>query len=174
MHRFMFLISTGLIIGSAGAQDLGRGLQTPERSVPAVNQTLDGTWLYQIRRGGQPADQPPTLLMIQFKADGSVAASSADGTQSSHYGIWLRVGDRKFLLTTFLFSFNETRALATIIKIRGNIQLSTDGATASGTQEVVLMNAQGAVMATIPGGTFTGTRLTSEVAGDFQEFQSRP
>ena len=88
--------------------------------------------------------------------------------------MWLRVGDRKFLITTYLFSFNETRTLATITKIRGNVQLSADGATVRGTQEVVLMNREGAVMATIPGGTFTGTRLAPEIPGDFQVFQSRP
>ena len=160
-------------LASAHAQSLGELIRTPDKSVPAVTQTLEGTWLYELRRGGQPATQPPVLLLIQFKPDGSIVASAGDGTQSSHHGIWLRVGDKKFLITTFLFSFNETRALTTIIKVRGNVQLSGDGATVRGTQEIVLMNRDGAVMTTIPGGTFTGTRLTSEVPGDFQEFQSR-
>lgn len=112
------------------------------------------------------------LLLIQFHPDGTITAAAGDGTQSSHHGMWLRVGDRKFLLTTYLFSFNESRALANIIKVRGNVQLSADGQSVKGTQEVVLMDPSGKVLATIPGGTFSGTRLTLEVPGDFADFQN--
>jgi hypothetical protein len=77
------------------------------------------------------------------------------------------------LLTTFLFNFNEARALTTITKVRGNVLLSADGATVRGSQEIVVMNRDGGVMATIPGGTFTGARLSSEVPGDFQQFQTQ-
>jgi hypothetical protein len=173
MKRIAFLIANILAVGAgtARAQGLGAVIRTPDKSVPVVNQTLEGTWLYELRRGGQPETQPPVLLLIQFKPDGTIAASAGEGSQSSHHGIWLRVGDRRFLITTFLFSFNESRALTTILKIRGNVQLSADGATVKGTQEVVLMNRDGAVMATIPGGTFTGTRLTPEIPGDFYTFQ---
>jgi hypothetical protein len=86
--------------------------------------------------------------------------------------MWLRVGDRKFLITTFLFGYNETRALTSITKVRANVQLGADGQTVRGTQEVVAMDREGRVLATIPGGTFTGSRLAPEIAGDFQEFQS--
>jgi len=65
------------------------------------------------------------------------------------------------------------RALATILKIGGNIQLASDGQTVSGTQEVVVMNRDGRTMATAPGGTFTGVRLSPEIAGDCYEFQNR-
>jgi hypothetical protein len=82
------------------------------------------------------------------------------------------VGDRKFLITTFVFSFNESRALTTIIKVRGNVRLSADGETVKGTQEVVLLDREGRVMATIPGNTFTGVRLTPEIPGDFYDFQN--
>ena len=173
MQRFAFLIPTVLIAGAlhSQAQGLGDLIRTPDKAVPAVNQTLSGTWLYELRRGGQPATQPPVLLLIQFNPDGTINASASEGAQSSHHGIWLRVGDRKFLITTFVFSFNESRAFTTIIKIRGNVQLSADGQTVKGTQEVVLMDREGRVTATVPGGTFTGSRLTSEIPADFYDFQ---
>lgn len=174
MSRIALFISAVLIAGAAHmqAQGLGEVIRTPEKSVPVVNQTLAGTWLYELRRGGQPATQPPVLLLIQFNPDGAITAASADGTQSSNLGNWLRVGDHKFLITTFLFSFNESRTLTTIIKVRGNVQLSADGQTVKGTQEVVLLDREGKVMATIPGGAFTGTRLTPEIPGDFYDFQN--
>jgi hypothetical protein len=34
------------------------------------------------------------------------------------------------------------------------------------------MDREGKVMATIPGGAFTGVRLTPEIPGDFYEFQT--
>ena len=176
MQRTAFLISAVLMASTAQvqAQGLGEIIRTPDKSVPVVNQTLAGTWLFELRRGGQPATQPPVLNLITFHADGAVAASAADGTQTSAHGVWLRVGDRKFLATVFLFSFNESRVFTTIIKVRINAQLSADGQTVRGTQEVVLMDREGRVMATIPGGTYTGVRLTPEIPGDFYEFQSMP
>jgi hypothetical protein len=174
MKRIALLISGALIAGTAHvrAQGLGDLIRTQEKAVRVVNQTLEGTWLYELRRGGQPANQAPVLLLIQFNPDGNITASAADGTQSSHHGNWLRVGDRKFLITTFLFTFSETRAFTTIIKVRGNVQLSPDGQTVKGTQEVVLLDREGKVMATIPGGTFTGVRLTPEIPTDFYDFQN--
>jgi hypothetical protein len=147
-------------------------IRTPDKALSVVHQTLDGTWLFELRRGGQPATQPPVLLLIQFHPDGNITASAADGTQSSHHGNWVHVGDRKFLITTFLFSFNESRTLTTIIKVRGNVHLSADGQTVSGTQEVVLLDPAGRAISTFPGGTFTGVRLAPEIPGDFNDFQS--
>jgi hypothetical protein len=176
MKRIAFLMLIGLAVAQveSRAQGMGDILRAPDKAVPVVNQTLAGTWLYELRRGGQPASQPPVLLLIQFNPDGSITASAADGTQSSHYGMWLRVGDRKFLITTFLFGFNESRTFTTITKVRANVQLSPDGATAKGTQEVVVADTTGKMITTIPGGTFTGSRLTPEIAGDFYDFQQIP
>jgi hypothetical protein len=49
----------------------------------------------------------------------------------------LRVCKRKFLITTLVFSFNESRAFTTIIKSAA-LQLSANAQTVKGTQEVVL------------------------------------
>jgi len=173
MSRIALFLSAVLITGAANmrAQGLGEVIQTPDKAVPVVNQNLEGTWLYELRRGGQPVTQPPVLLLIQFHSNGTITASAADGSQSSHHGEWLRVGDRKFLITTFLFTFNESRVFTNIIKVRGNVQLSGDGQTVKGTQEVVLLDPSGKVLATIPGGTFTGIRLAPEIPGDFYDFQ---
>ena len=175
MRRIGLFIFAVLMSGTAHmqAQGLGELIRTPDKAVPVVNQTLEGTWLLELRRGGQPLAQPPVLLLIQFHSDGRITAAAADGSQSSHFGEWLRVGDHRFLITTFLFSFNESRVFTNIIKVRANVQLSRDGQTASGTQEIVLLDPSGGVLATIPGGTFTGVRLTPEIPGDFYDFQTR-
>ena len=53
-------------------------------------------------------------------------------------------------------------------------QLSQDGQTVSGTTEAVVMNRDGNVMATIPGGTYSGVRLSPEIPADFYDFQKVP
>jgi hypothetical protein len=73
-----------------------------------------------------------------------------------------------------LFNFNETRALTNIIKVRANLLLSADGQTVSGTQEVVIMTPGGTVVSTIPGGTFSGTRIIPEIPADFYTFPKQP
>lgn len=153
------------------AQTLTDTIISPEKAVPTVHQTLEGTWLFELRRPGQTA----ILLHLEtYHSDGTVIGVNADGTQTAGHGIWIRVGDRKFLQTGFVFSFNEARTLTTISKVRINVQLSPDGQTLKGTQEVVIMDAAGKVTATIPGGSFTGTRLKPEIPGDFYDFLKLP
>jgi hypothetical protein len=167
----LFLLTVFAAALPAAAQSVGDTLRDPAKSVPAVNQTMEGTWMYELRRGGQAAGQPPVLLLIQFYEGGAITAAAGDGSQSSHHGIWLRVGDRRFLITTFLWNFNENRTLTGITKVRANVQVSEDGRTARGTQEIVVLDPTGKTLATIPGGTFTGVRLTQEIPGDFESFQ---
>jgi len=81
------------------------------------------------------------------------------------------VGDRKFLQTVFIFSYDANRVLTTITKARINIQMSLDGQTTKTTNEVVIMDRTGRVMATIPGGTGSSVRLSPEIPADFYEFQ---
>jgi hypothetical protein len=40
-----------------------------------------------------------------------------------------------------------------------------------GTTELVIMDRDGKVTATIPGGTYSGVRLSPEIPGDFYDFQ---
>lgn len=174
MHRFTFLIFAAVITSTAQvqAQGLLDTIRTPEKAVATVNQTLEGTWLLELRRPGQPATQPPVPNLGTFHPDGTVVASTADGGQATGHGVWVRVGDRKFLQTMFVFNFNESRIFTTITKVRINVQVSPDGQTVKGTTEVVVMDRDAKVMATIPGGTYTGVRLSPEIPGDFYQFQN--
>lgn len=176
MHRSTLLIFAALTASTAQvyAQGLLQTITTPEKAVATVNQTLEGTWLLELRRPGQPATLPPTLNLITFQPDGTAIASNGDGTQSTNHGVWVRVGDRKFLQTMFVFTFNETRVLTTITKVRINAQVSPDGQTVKGTTEVVVLAPDGRVMATIPGGTYSGVRLSPEIPADFYDFQKLP
>jgi hypothetical protein len=173
MKRSILLVLAAFCTGAAlPAQSILDSIQTPDKAIATVHQTLAGTWLMELRRPGAPATQPPTLNLITFHPDGTAVASNADGTQATNHGVWIRVGDRKFLQTMFLFNFDVSRALTTVFKIRINAQLSSDGLTAKGTTELVIMDPTGKVMNTIPGGTYSGVRLSPEMPSDFNDFQN--
>ena len=173
MQRSNLIVFAALVGGAVHtqAQGLLETITTPEKAVPGINQTLSGAWMLELRRPGTPAGQPPVPNLVIFHPDGTVGASSADGAQTSAHGVWIRVGDRKFVQTMYLFNFNESRAFVSIAKVRINVQLAPDGQTLKGTTEVVVLDRQGKVMATIPGGTYSGIRLTAEKPGDFDAFQ---
>ena len=98
----------------------------------------------------------------------------SDGTQTATHGIWLRVGDRKFLGTAFFFVFDASRVLTSVTKLRINYEISPDGKTLTGTSEAVIFDPTGIVLNTLSGASFTMTRLSFEIPGDFSDFQKLP
>jgi hypothetical protein len=173
-------LSTLLVLGALASstaymqgQSLSESITTAEKAVPVVNQALSGVWLSELRRPGPAGLQPPIPTFITFFSDGTSLASPSDGTQTATHGLWIRVGDRKFLGTGYFFSFNEARALTTITKIRMNYQLSADGKALTGTTEAVIMDRDGKVLNSFPGATFSMVRLSPEIPGDFYDFQKQ-
>jgi hypothetical protein len=176
MQRNTLLIFAGLVAstGQISAQNLVDTIVTLEKAIPAVNQTLSGLWLSELRRPGPNGPLPPIPTVVNFFPDGTSIGAPADGTQTPTLAMWIRVGDRKFLGTGYFFGFNENRVLMTITKLRINYQLSADGRAITGTTEAVIMDPTGTVMATLPGATFSMTRLSLETPADFDEFQKLP
>lgn len=174
MKHFTPLIFA-IALSSAGAQAQGLPalIVTPEKAVSA-GQILSGTWLSQLQRPGPGGLQPPIPAFVTFSADGNWMSSPSDGTQTATQGIWLRVGDRKFLGTGFFFVFDVNRVLTTVVKLRINYDLSPDGKTLTGTTEAVVMDPTGKVLNTLPGAVFTMHRLSFEIPGDFYDFQKMP
>ncbi len=173
MKRSTLLVFAALV-GSAAhvqAQGLLQSIITPEKAVGVVNQTMEGTWLSETRPAGSPADAPPILNFSTYHPDGNVVLSASNGNQGEGHGVWVRVGDRKFLATLFFFIYDANRVLINVIKARVNLQLSLDGKTNKSTNEVVIMDPTGKIVATIPGGTGTAVRLSPEIPADFNDFQ---
>jgi len=61
MQRSTFLFIAALIVngGCVQAQGLLQTITAPEKAVPVVNQTLEGTWLLELRTCG-PTCRPAT------------------------------------------------------------------------------------------------------------------
>jgi hypothetical protein len=172
MQRSTLLIFAALFTGAVlPAQSLSDTIITPEKAVPVVNQVLTGTWLSELRRPGPNGLQPPIPDLVTFSSDYTWLASPADPTQTATHGLWVRVGNRKFLGTGYFLSFDQNRALTTVTKLRINYQMAADGNTLFGTTEAVVMDPTGKVLNTFPGATFTMLRLMPEIPGDFYDFQ---
>jgi hypothetical protein len=169
---FAAFLTAGLQIRAQSS--LQEKIITPDKAVPVVNQTLSGTWLSELRVALPTGLLPPSPGLSTFFPDGTILASASNGTWGTVHGVWTRVGDRKFLATTFYFSFDANRVLRTITKMRINYQLSSDGKTLTGTMEAVVFTPDGAVEGTYPGTTVSATRLCLEIPGDFYEFQKLP
>jgi hypothetical protein len=175
LQRLTFAVVVALMTGTpvVRGQGLLDTIRTPDKAVPVVNETLSGTWLQELLLPGQ-VPGTGTLNLITFQPDGTTISIGSDGNRSPAFGLWVRVGDRKFLQTNFLFNFDPSRVLATVTKVRANVQLSQDGQTMIMTAEIVVMDRNGKVMATTPGGTVRGVRLSLEIPGDFYDFQKLP
>lgn len=173
MKRSMLLVFAAFIVTAVHvqAQGLLQSITTPDKAVGVVNQTLEGTWLSEVRPAGLPAGAPAILNFANYQPNGTVVLATSDGLQSGGHGIWVRVGDRKFLATLFFFIYDANRVLTTVVKSRVNIQLSLDGQTNKSTNEVVIMDRTGRVLTTIPGGTGNAVRLSPEIPADFYDFQ---
>jgi hypothetical protein len=171
MLRFSLLIFGAGLALTAQAQTLPDTIVAKDKAVAVVNQSLGGVWLSELRRPGPNGLQAPIPTFTSFFSDGTSLASPSDGTQTATHGIWVRVGDRKFLGTGFFFVFDANRALTSVTKIRINYQLSLDGQTLTGTTEAVILDPTGKVLNTLTGATFTMVRLSPEIPGDFYDFQ---
>ena len=172
MQRSTLLIFAALFTGAVlPAQSLPDTIITPDKAVPVVNQILSGTWLSELRRPGPTGLQPAIPALVTFSSDFTWLASPSDGTQTATHGIWVRVGDRKFLGTGYFFSFDQSRALTTVTKLRINYQVAPDGKTLTGTTEAVVLDPNGKVITTLLGATFSMVRLMPEIPGDFYDFQ---
>jgi hypothetical protein len=173
MQRSSLLIFTAFLALTAQnhAQTLPDTIVAKDKAIGVLNQTLAGVWLSELRRFGPTGLQAPIPTFTSFFSDGTSLASPSDGTQTATHGLWVRVGDRKFLGTGFFFVFDANRVLTSVTKLRINYQLSLDGLSLTGTTEAVILDPTGKVLNTVPGSTFSMIRLSPEIPGDFYDFQ---
>jgi hypothetical protein len=174
MRQFTLFIFTAFLASTAHAQNLQDTIVTPDKAVPVVHQALSGAWLSALRRPDPTGLQPPIPAFVTFSSDGTWLSSPSDGTQTATHGIWIRVGDRKFLGTGWFFVFDVNRVLTTVTKLRINYELGADGKTLTGTTEATILDPSGKVLNTLTGATFSMVRLAVEIPGDFYDFQKLP
>jgi hypothetical protein len=114
--------------------------QSVSCTVSTSGQSLQGVWLSQIALPG--GSFVPFAIDI-FHADGSHLGINRDPTHSAHVGVWLRVGDRKFVFSTTFLTHDDKGVFNGIVKARGVLTLSEDNKSYDGTVERVVMDTSG-------------------------------
>lgn len=126
------------------AQIVGFG----QEKLPSNGQTLEGTWIAQV---AQPGGDFAPFGLGTFGPNGSYLGSSTDSTHTAHHGVWLRTGDRKFVLSTMFFTRDDKGAFNGMVRTRINITLAADSRSYTATVERILMDMAGRDLQVITG-----------------------
>jgi hypothetical protein len=69
----------------------------------------------------------PSLIEVgTFSPDGSYSGANVNPTHTTHKGVWLRTGDRKFVLTVLFFTHDDKGVFNGIVKARIFLTLAED------------------------------------------------
>jgi hypothetical protein len=117
-------------------------------TISANSQTIQGTWITQI------PDTTGNLALFEvgtFHPDGSYSSANVTPSHSAHTGVWLRTGDRKFVLTILFFTHDDKDVFNGIVKVRILLTLAEDLKSYDSVAERTVMDASGKVLQVIPG-----------------------
>ena len=123
MNRPLFLCLIFAFGVQAQSPSLLDRINAPDKIVPSISQTLTGTWMLELRPAGVPIVAP---AIVTYLAEGTAVGPTSDGNHSNSQGVWVRVGDRKFIQTMFIFFFDEKRVINGMQKVRIAVSLSAD------------------------------------------------
>ena len=105
-------------------RDCGAFFQPAPCTISTRGQSLDGTWIVQLATSGGAV----ALFEVgTFHPDGAYTGSNVDPSHTTHKGVWLRVGDRKFAFTILFFTHDDKGAFNRIVKARGSVTLAARG-----------------------------------------------
>lgn len=124
----------------------------------AVGQSVEGTWISEL------TDASGNLNLFEvgtFSRDGSYTGANVNGLQSTHKGVWQRLGDRKFALTVMFFTHDAQGTFNGIVRARALITLAEDLNSYDSVAERTVMDTLGNVKSVTPG--ITGHAVRMEV-----------
>ena len=112
------------------------------------SQSIQGTWITQV------ADTTGNLALFEvgtFHPDGSYSSANVTASHSAHTGVWLRTGDRKFVLTVLFFTHDDKGVFNGIVKVRILLTLAEDLKSYDSVAERTVMDASGKELSVTPG-----------------------
>ncbi len=117
-------------------------------NISTNSQTIQGTWITQI------PDATGNLALFEvgiFHPDGSYSSANVTASHSAHTGVWLRTGDRKFVLTVMFFTHDDKDVFNGIVKVRILLTLAEDLKSYDSVAERTVMDASGKELQVTPG-----------------------
>ena len=86
-----------------------------------------------------------------FPADGSYSGANVNPSHTDHKGVWLRIGDRKFVFTFMFFTHDDKGVFNGIVKARTVLTLAEDRKSYDSVVERVVMDTSGKELSVTPG-----------------------
>jgi hypothetical protein len=139
--RFVTVFAALILLSqfSAVAQD----------NISTNSQSIQGTWISQV------ADATTGVISLfevgTFSPDGSYSGANVNASQTTHKGVWLRTGDRKFVMTVMFFTHDDKGVFNGIVKARIYLTLAEDLKSYDSVAERVVMDTSGKELSVTPG-----------------------
>ena len=137
--------------------------QIPAFAQDTINtsgQSIQGTWISQL------ADATGNIALFEvgtFSPEGAYSGANVNPSHTTHKGVWLRTGDRKFVLTVMFFTHDDKGVFNGIVKARIYLTLAEDLNSYDSVAERVMMDTSGHVLQVIPGIAGHSVRMNVEL-----------
>jgi hypothetical protein len=128
-------------------------------TISTTGQSIQGTWIAQV------ADASGNINLFEvgtFSSDGSYSGANVNPSHTTHKGVWLRTGDRKFVLTVMFFTHDDKGVYNGIVKARIYLTLAEDLKSYDSVAERVVMDTSGNVLQVTPGIVGHSVRMNVE------------
>ena len=118
-------------------------------TISTNSQSIQGTWISQV------ADATTGAIALfevgTFSPDGSYSGANVNPLHTEHKGVWLRTGDRKFVLTVLFFTHDDKDVFNGIVKVRILLTQAEDMKSYDSVAERTVMDASGKELSVTPG-----------------------
>ena len=152
MRNYILL---GALIGLAQMPALSQD------NISTNSQSIQGTWISQV---ADPSTGAIALFEVgTFSPDDSYSGANVNASQTTHKGVWLRTGDRKFVMTVMFFTHDDKGIFNGIVKARGVVTLSEDGKSFDSVVERVIMDTNSKELSVTPGIKGRSVRMDLEM-----------
>jgi hypothetical protein len=132
-------------------------------SISTTGQSIEGTWISQV---ADPAGNIALFEVGTFSANGGYSGANVNPSHTEHKGVWLRTGDRKFVLTIIFFTHDDKGGFSGIVKARIYLTLAEDQKSYDSVAERTVMDTSGKVLQVTPGIRGHSIRMDVELPHD--------
>ena len=129
-------------------------------TISTIGQSIQGTWISQV---ADPAGNITLFEVGTFSPDGAYSGANVNPSHTTHKGVWLRTGDRKFVLTVLFFTHDDKGVFNGIVKARIYLTLAEDLKSYDSVAERVVMDTSGNVLQVTPGIAGHSVRMNVEL-----------
>ncbi|HEV3201932.1 MAG TPA: hypothetical protein VGZ73_28740 [Bryobacteraceae bacterium] len=162
---FGVLVSLAQMPIDAQGTDCGRlgslGISpTAACTISTSNLSIQGTWISQV------TDATGNLALFEvgtFSANGAYSGANVNPSHTTHKGVWVRTGDRQFVLTVLFFTHDNNGVFNGIVKARIYLTLAEDLQSYDSVAERVVMDTASREISVTPGIKGHAVRMNVEL-----------